>query len=121
MQKTKRFGLVLTQSEKIVVSLLAEHEGGLSQAALIRRLIRKAAHERGLWPPKLRKKIRQYKMIDDNPQAELLARIYSAILAWGDPPDKKETADRNEFGDQVRSAADATEPDGSARLNSNME
>ena len=55
MQKTERLGLVLTQSEKFVVSQLAEQEGGLSQAALVRRLIRKAANERGLWPPRLGK------------------------------------------------------------------
>ena len=55
MHKTERFGLVLTQSEKIAVTLLAEQGGGLSQAALVRRLIRKAANERGLWPPRLGK------------------------------------------------------------------
>jgi len=57
VQKTERFGLVLTQSEKIVVTQLAEQEGGLSQAALVRRLIRKAAFERGLWPPELKKSL----------------------------------------------------------------
>lgn len=56
MQKTERFGLVLTQSEKNAVTQLAEQEGGLSQAALIRCLIRKAAHERGLWSPRVRNK-----------------------------------------------------------------
>lgn len=30
---------------------MAEAEGGLSQSALVRRLIRNAARERGIWPP----------------------------------------------------------------------
>lgn len=51
MQKNKRFGLMLTPIEKVAITQLAEYEGGLSQAALVRRLIRKAAHEYGLWPP----------------------------------------------------------------------
>lgn len=50
MEKTERFGFVLTPAEKRVFTRLAEYEGGLSQAALVRRLIRKAAYERGLWP-----------------------------------------------------------------------
>lgn len=50
MDKTERFSLVLTPQEKAAVTRLAEVEGGLSQAALLRRLIRKAAHDRGLWP-----------------------------------------------------------------------
>lgn len=51
MQKTERLGLVLTPTEKATVVQLAEAEGGLSLAALVRRLIREAACERGLWPP----------------------------------------------------------------------
>ena len=47
MNKTKRLGLMLTEREKSWVLSLAELEGGLTQAALIRRLIRKAAMEYG--------------------------------------------------------------------------
>jgi hypothetical protein len=43
MEKTERLGLLLTPKEKTWVIKLAEIEGGLSQAALVRRLIRKAA------------------------------------------------------------------------------
>ena len=46
---TEKFGLVLTLREKRAVEELAEEEGGLSQAALVRRLIRSAARERGVW------------------------------------------------------------------------
>jgi hypothetical protein len=48
-EKIKRFGLVLKPQEKAVIKYLAEREGGLSQAALIRRLIREAAAKCGLW------------------------------------------------------------------------
>lgn len=48
--RRERFGLVLLDSEKRALERLAEAEGGLSQAALLRRLVRKAAKERGLWP-----------------------------------------------------------------------
>jgi len=51
MYKTKRLGLVLTAAEKAAVVTMAEAEGGLSQSALVRRLIRNAARERGIWPP----------------------------------------------------------------------
>lgn len=51
MKKSLRFGLVISPKEKAAVERLAEVEGGLSQAALIRLLVRKAAHLRGLWPP----------------------------------------------------------------------
>lgn len=55
MFKTERVGLVLTPAEKAALLRLAEADGGLSQAATVRRLIRKAARERGLWPePQLR-------------------------------------------------------------------
>ena len=50
MYKSRRFGLVLTSAEKHALNRLAEIEGGLSQAATLRRLIRQAAAERGLWP-----------------------------------------------------------------------
>ena len=52
MIRTERLALVLSPTEKLVVVKLAETEGGLSQAALVRRLIREAATERGLWPPR---------------------------------------------------------------------
>lgn len=45
-----RFGLILTDSEKRALERLAEAEGGLSQAALLRRLVHREAKERGLWP-----------------------------------------------------------------------
>lgn len=51
MTKQIRFGLLLSSDEKRALMHLAEAEGGLSQAATLRRLIRKAAYERGLWPP----------------------------------------------------------------------
>lgn len=51
MHRTKRISLVLTPMEKTVVEELAEAEGGLTQSALLRRLIRNAARERGIWPP----------------------------------------------------------------------
>ena len=50
MQKTERFSLVLTETEKGLVERLAEVEGGLSQAALLRRLIHKAAREHDVHP-----------------------------------------------------------------------
>ena len=49
MKKTERLGLTLTATEKSAVRQLAELEGGLSFAALMRRLIRKAAQAHGLW------------------------------------------------------------------------
>jgi hypothetical protein len=51
MYKTKRLALVLTPAEKTAVVQMADAEGGLSQSALVRRLIRNAARERGMWPP----------------------------------------------------------------------
>ena len=45
MSKKERFGLVLSKSEKDMLKCLAEKEGGLSQAALLRRLIYKAVRE----------------------------------------------------------------------------
>jgi hypothetical protein len=48
MQKTERFGLVLSTQERIALKRLARAEGGLSQAAVLRRLLRLAARERGL-------------------------------------------------------------------------
>ena len=43
MKKTHRFSLVLTPIEKSALSRLAEIEGGLSQAALLRKLLRESA------------------------------------------------------------------------------
>jgi hypothetical protein len=51
VDKTERFGLMLTPIEKSMIVKLAELEGGLSQAALIRRLILQAARAHGLWLP----------------------------------------------------------------------
>ena len=51
MERSERFGLVLSMQEKIALAQLAQIEGGLSQAAELRRLIRRAAKDRGLWPP----------------------------------------------------------------------
>ena len=51
MDKTERLGLVVSRSEKEALERLAELEGGLSQAALLRRLIRKAAEQQGIWVP----------------------------------------------------------------------
>lgn len=48
MEKSERFGLVLTPTEKEVAFQLAQGE---SVAALIRRLIRDAARAADLWPP----------------------------------------------------------------------
>jgi hypothetical protein len=47
MLKVKRLGSILTEEEKWFVIQLARIEGGLSQASLIRRLIRKAASAHG--------------------------------------------------------------------------
>ena len=55
MLRSQRFGLVLSPTEKAAVTKLAEAEGGLSQAAMIRRLIRLAAMRRGLWRRAVRK------------------------------------------------------------------
>jgi hypothetical protein len=51
MKKTERIGLTLTRSEKAVAKRLAQIEGGLSLAALVRRVIRQSAQTHGLWPP----------------------------------------------------------------------
>ena len=51
MLRTERFGLVFSPAEKRTLERLAEAEGGLSQAAILRCLLRRAAHEHGLWPP----------------------------------------------------------------------
>lgn len=43
MNRNKRIGLSLSNKEKIALLYLANLEGGLSQSALIRRLIRQSA------------------------------------------------------------------------------
>lgn len=48
MLKTKRIGLIVTDEEKKWVVQLAQLEGGLSQASLIRRLIHQAAEQYSL-------------------------------------------------------------------------
>jgi hypothetical protein len=48
MYRTERLGLLLTPAEKAAVVQMAEAEGGLSQSALVRRLIRNAAQERAI-------------------------------------------------------------------------
>ncbi|MBI5034075.1 MAG: hypothetical protein HZB51_26435 [Chloroflexi bacterium] len=48
MNRKVRFGFVLTKDEKNALVRLAELEGGLSEAAMLRRLIRRAAKEQGL-------------------------------------------------------------------------
>jgi hypothetical protein len=56
MRKNKRIGLWLTDEEEITLARLAEIEGGLSRAALIRRLIHLSAKEHHLVetdPPKI--------------------------------------------------------------------
>jgi hypothetical protein len=57
MRKSERLGLILSMAEKRAVEKLADVEGGLSQAALIRRLIRKAAESKGLWQSEERRAI----------------------------------------------------------------
>jgi hypothetical protein len=49
MQKTERFGLVLSPTEREALERLAEQER-ISAAAVIRRLIWRSAHEQELWP-----------------------------------------------------------------------
>ncbi|MFC2053498.1 hypothetical protein ACFLV7_04250 [Chloroflexota bacterium] len=50
MYKKERFGFLLTKEEKTALSRLAEIEGGLSLAALLRKLIRTEAQKYGIWP-----------------------------------------------------------------------
>jgi hypothetical protein len=51
MDRTERFGLVLSDTEKRVLCRLAESQGGLSQAAMLRHLLLQAARQNGLLPP----------------------------------------------------------------------
>ena len=50
MRKSERLGFMLSPREKSALEDLAEIEGGLSQSALLRRLIRAEAQRRGVWP-----------------------------------------------------------------------
>ena len=52
MFKSERLGLVLSAREKGAARKLAEAEGDLTVAAVLRRLIRAEAQRRGLWPVK---------------------------------------------------------------------
>ena len=52
MNREIRFGFLLNCAERQALAQLAESEGGLSQGAMLRSLIRTKAAERGLWPPK---------------------------------------------------------------------
>ena len=49
MLKHIRFGLLMQPDEKLVLDRLAEREGGLSAAAMVRRLIRKEGERQGIW------------------------------------------------------------------------
>ena len=51
MLRNKVVGLKVTEGEKRALQRLAEIEGGLSEAATVRRLILKSAHRLGLWRP----------------------------------------------------------------------
>jgi hypothetical protein len=55
MNKSEEFGLVLSPAEKDILRRLAEDEGGLSMASMIRRLVRAEARRHGLWPPSPRR------------------------------------------------------------------
>lgn len=50
MDRTERFGLILSPVEKQALAQLAEREGGLSQAAMLRHLLREAARQCGFLP-----------------------------------------------------------------------
>lgn len=50
VNKTERFGMVLTAIEQQLLKKMS-NDDDMSEAAFIRRLIRMAAKERGLWPP----------------------------------------------------------------------
>ena len=49
MKINQRFGFLLSAEEKEILNLLSEIEGGMSKAALLRRLIRLTAIENGIW------------------------------------------------------------------------
>ena len=49
MQYTERFNLALTPQERSVLKILAADDAG-SKASVVRRLVRREAKRRGLWP-----------------------------------------------------------------------
>jgi len=49
MARKERFGFLLTKEERTALRRLAEREGGLSAAALLRQLIRAEAQKQGIW------------------------------------------------------------------------
>jgi hypothetical protein len=49
-KREEAFRLVMNQSERVALQQLAETEG-LSQAAIVRRLVRVEAKRTGVWPP----------------------------------------------------------------------
>ena len=49
MKRKTRFGLLLSPRERRALAWLAQIEGGLSEAATLRRLIYKEARARGLY------------------------------------------------------------------------
>jgi hypothetical protein len=51
MKRKMRFGFVLCPAEKQALARLAEAQGGLSSADVLRRLIRREAQQLGFWPP----------------------------------------------------------------------
>ena len=51
MYEMKRLGLALTPAEKTAVEEMAGAAGGMSHCAPVRRFVRNAARERGMWPP----------------------------------------------------------------------
>jgi len=63
MKRHIRFEFLLSPDERHALHRLAEMEGGLSQAALVRLLIRQAAQERGMWPAKQQQTDQQKKEI----------------------------------------------------------
>ena len=56
--KRQRFPVMLSWSERRALQELARVEGGLSCAALVRRLIRREAERKGFWPPDLLARLR---------------------------------------------------------------
>ena len=48
--KTARIAFICYEEEKEALKRLAELEGGLTLAAMLRRLIRKVAKEKDIWP-----------------------------------------------------------------------
>ena len=51
-------------------------------------------------------------MTVNNVQTDLLAKVYSTILAWTEPTKDEKAVDRNKFSDLDQSAEDMTKPEG---------